>query len=122
MKISLQAIFAIAALLCSINPALAEQATKGINILVDLFIAATFPGYFILQILTLLWWQRGWRIAALVPVIVFGLVLIQTYYAYAANSNLWPIGIFVFMPYACLYLLLLFGVHWLMGRLRKSKA
>jgi hypothetical protein len=63
------------------------------------------PGYFVLQVVLARVWSGGWRIAALVPLLVMAPAAVHTLVALAAGSNLWPIVIIFAAPPALAYLL-----------------
>jgi hypothetical protein len=67
----------------------------------------TVAGYLIAQGYTLAAWRRGWRMAAMVPLIVMGPVTVLTVQEYRQQSNLWPILMLFASPPALLYLILL---------------
>jgi hypothetical protein len=66
-----------------------------------LFMAAmwSIPLYFIVQIVLLLRWRGGWRIAAAIPAVPMLLVLGHAIFALFAGSNIFPIVlVFTCMP------------------------
>jgi hypothetical protein len=77
------------------------------NSLVEGVIMLFLPGYFILQIWFGYAWPGRWRIAALVPLIVFVPPLLYSLFAFSQGSNLWPIVMIFYGPIGFLYLLLL---------------
>jgi uncharacterized membrane protein YdbT with pleckstrin-like domain len=72
-------------------------------------------GYLVLQPLTGFRLSGGWRIAALVPLIAVVPIVVHAAYAFAQRSNLWPLGLIFFMPFAFLYLLVVAATRWLVG-------
>jgi hypothetical protein len=72
--------------------------------------------YVVLQVLALSRLRGGWLQAATVPVIPMLLVLLYTIYAYANESNLWPLILLFTSPLAGAYLLAVFGLAWLNGK------
>jgi hypothetical protein len=79
----------------------------------------SIPAYFVLQIFLGRRWSGVWRVAALLPLIVMGPVLIHAILAYLAQSNLWPILLILSSPFALAYLVALIalrtGVQWVQG-------
>jgi hypothetical protein len=69
------------------------------------------PGYFALQILLAKRYRGGWRIAALIPLVFTVPLLGYTAYAFAQESNLWPLMLLFYAPFAAIYLLILLGIH-----------
>jgi hypothetical protein len=65
---------------------------------------AAVPGYFVLQAWLAQAWSGGWRIAALVPLVVMAPVVLHALFALAIGSNLWPIGVILLAPLAFVYL------------------
>lgn len=67
-----------------------------------------------------LWRLEGWvRRAAFVPALIMVPVLAQAAYAYAHNSNLWPIFIIFLSPLANVFLLVVLLAS---GRHKKDEA
>ena len=62
------------------------------------------PGYWILQVILAKRCTGGWRIAALVPLVVMVPLVIWTAIAFAAESNLWPLMLILVSPVAFVYL------------------
>lgn len=69
-------------------------------------IALAITVYAALQAWTLITWRSGWRLAALAPLLLCAVVLVQTVIAYQQQSNLWPIALIFFFPVGSAYLLL----------------
>ena len=69
--------------------------------------------YFVLQPLTVWRFDRGWRVAALVPLIATVPLILHAALAFAGGANLWPLLLILFLPFAALYLLGLCGVRML---------
>ena len=67
----------------------------------------TVVGYLIAQGYTLVAWCRGWRMVAMVPLVVMVPVSVLTVQEYRQQSNLWPILMLFASPPALLYLILL---------------
>jgi hypothetical protein len=61
-------------------------------------------GYLLLQPLMAWWFTGRWRTAALLPLILTVPLLAHTLWAFAAQSNLWPVAALFLLPLACLYL------------------
>jgi hypothetical protein len=85
------------------------------DILFDALLWA-LPAYVALQWYTLQAWQGGWRIAALVPLLVMGPLLAIAILAAVAQSNLWPVLLIFASPPACLYLLVLAAIRFFRRR------
>jgi hypothetical protein len=62
------------------------------------------PAYFFLQYFTLARYRGGWRIAALVPLVVMVPIVGQAILAFLAGSNLWPRLLILVSPIAFFYL------------------
>ncbi len=60
--------------------------------------------YVPLQVYTAISWRGIWRIAALVPIVLMVPVFVSTAYAFAQESNLWPIVMIFATPVATGYL------------------
>ncbi len=69
--------------------------------------------YFVLQPLTVWLFDRGWRLAALAPLIATVPLILHAGLAFATGANLWPLLLILFLPFATLYLLGLCGVRML---------
>ncbi len=82
-------------------------------------------GFFIypaLQLLALILIRKRWRIAAALPLLVMGPVLIFTIIGYIGASNLWPVLLIITVPYAIIYLILLFIAYAIYLYRLKNKA
>ena len=86
--------------------------------LLGTFVMLSVPGYFVLQILFALRWSGGWRIAALLPLLVMVPAMGHAMFALAAESNLWPIVVILVAPFLFLYLVLAAVVKYI-GRARR---
>ena len=62
--------------------------------------------YFFLQLFMAMRYRRGWRLAAMAPLVVMVPILIHVVLAFLAGSNLWPILIVLVAPLAFIYLLI----------------
>jgi len=67
-------------------------------------IMLTLPLYIILQIWCGIAWSGRWRLAALVPLIVFLPTLAVSVFELTRGSNLWPITTILFAPVGSVYL------------------
>jgi hypothetical protein len=65
-----------------------------------------------LQIYTAIKWRGGWRIAALVPLLLMIPVFVTTAIALAQDSNLWPIVMIFAAPIGTGYLAILFLLRY----------
>ena len=77
------------------------------------FMAMTWsvPVYIVLQLVALWRMRGGWRVAAAVPAVPMGLVLVYTLLAMLAGSNLFPLMLLFASPPAAVYLIGLLGAH-----------
>jgi hypothetical protein len=79
----------------------------------------SIPAYFVLQWQLGRRWNGAWRVAALLPLIVMGPVLIHAILAYIAQANLWPIFLILSSPFALAYLVVLIALRasarWVSG-------
>jgi hypothetical protein len=83
-------------------------------------IMLTVPIYFILQVWLPLRWAGGWRVAALLPLVVIAPAAVWSGYALADNSNLWPVPVILPSPLCFLYLLILWLMHRASRRFQSS--
>ncbi len=65
------------------------------------------PGYFIAQVILLIWWKGPWRRRAAVPLAPMGLVILYVIVAVARGSNIAPVVLVFAAPIACLYFVVL---------------
>ena len=72
-------------------------------------------GYPILQVRMIRRTRGGWRALAWLPVPLMACVLGVTLYAFAKQSNVWPIILIFISPVVLLYLLILWALHWRFG-------
>ena len=70
--------------------------------------------WFVLQVLVWSKWQGGWRVVASIPFVVG--VVGWAYYWLVRDSNLWPFWLVTVAPFAASFLLLIFGVHFIVMR------
>jgi hypothetical protein len=89
-----------------------RRSSGGSDLLLLLLPLATLA-YFVLQPMTVWLLDRGWRVAALVPLVATVPLVVHAALAFAAGANLWPILLLLFLPFATLYLLGLSGAHLL---------
>jgi hypothetical protein len=82
--------------------------------------ALSILGYLVLQPMMIAWLPGRWRIAAFVPLVAMVPLFVHAAYAFAQSSNIWPLGLIFFTPFAPLYLLLLAGTRWLVIRLQRQ--
>lgn len=61
------------------------------------------PGYFIAQVILLIWWRGSWRRRAAAPLVPMGLVILYVIVAIARGSNIAPVVLVFAAPIACLY-------------------
>jgi hypothetical protein len=67
----------------------------------------SLPGYLLAQVLVLLKFQRGWRLAGAVPLLVMIPVALFSLFALISGSNLWPITMIFASPFGLVYLAVL---------------
>ena len=72
--------------------------------LIGFLVMATVPAYFVLQPLALLRLSGRWRAAAAGPLVLAIPAAAWCLYAFAQDSNLWPLPFIVFAPIGTLYL------------------
>jgi hypothetical protein len=70
-------------------------------------IMLTVPAYFILQIFAPIQLQGSWRKAALAPLVLSLPLCLWCAYAFADQSNLWPLTMILFSPFGTFYLIIL---------------
>jgi hypothetical protein len=80
---------------------------SAIMIAIGLLAMLATPGYFILQIWTAAKLTGGWRTAALAPLVLAVPLLVWCAYAFADQSNLWPVPFLLFAPFGTFYLIAL---------------
>jgi hypothetical protein len=73
-------------------------------------------GYLPLQIIALVKWRGAWRWAAVAPLALMVPVIVYTAYAFAQDSNLWPIVLIFAAPIATFGLGILFVIHYVTTR------
>jgi len=83
--------------------------------LIDALLMAGAPAYFLLQPLAILRWRRGWRTAALAPLLLTIPALIFSVFALTQGSNLWPLTLIFAAIAGAVYLGLLFLLHLCFG-------
>ena len=78
-----------------------------------LFLALVWSpvAYLVTQVMMLRRFRGGWRLAALVPLLPMGLVLVYTVAAFRAGSNLFPLVLIFTSPVALVYLVALLAVR-----------
>ncbi|HLN26419.1 MAG TPA: hypothetical protein VK395_01595 [Gemmataceae bacterium] len=67
--------------------------------------------YIALQLYTGIRWRGGWRIVALLPLLLMIPVFVITALAYAQQSNLWPILLIFAAPLGTGYLVILMVIR-----------
>ncbi len=82
----------------------------GIGILITLAFLS-IPAYIALQLVLLMRYSGGWRIAAAVPLIGMVPLLLYTLLALVMGSNLWPLLAIFLTPFALLYLVAVLGLR-----------
>jgi hypothetical protein len=70
------------------------------------------PAYFVLQPLAALRLKRGWRLAALAPLLFAIPVALWCLYALSQGSNLWPLVFIFFAPLGTVYLVVLLLISY----------
>ena len=69
------------------------------------------PAYFVLQPVALVTLRGKARIAALLPLIPAVPILLWCAYAFADQSNLWPLTFILFAPFGSIYLAIVLFVN-----------
>ena len=69
------------------------------------------PAYLVLQPWIALRLKGGWRTAALAPLILAVPLVAWCAYAFAQESNLWPVPFLLFAPFGTAWLLGVFLLH-----------
>lgn len=82
------------------------------DMLIGILMMLGVPGYFVLQVLLPWRYQRGWRIAALLPLVVMLPAMAHATYALRMESNLWPILVVLSAPVLFLYLCAVATAHF----------
>jgi hypothetical protein len=80
-----------------------------------LAIMLCLPGYFVLQAALPLRLRGGWRKASLVPLVGAIPALLHAMTALAAGSNIWPIVLILFSLLACVYLIGLLALKFVLS-------
>jgi hypothetical protein len=80
---------------------------------IGLLIMLALPGYVVLQVWTVRAYRGGWRLAALVPLIVTIPLLAYSAVAFAGGSNLWPLLLILAAPFACTYLAIVMATRFI---------
>ena len=70
------------------------------------------PAYFVLQPWAANRLQRGWRVAALAPLLFSIPAVLWSLYAFSQGSNLWPLVFILFTPFGTLYLVILLLISY----------
>ena len=73
--------------------------------LVAELVLLAMPGYFFLQLFTLLRYRRVWRVVAGVPLLLMIPLAVHAVVAFSVGSPLWLAFIILAAPVACAYLL-----------------
>jgi len=74
------------------------------------------PAYLVLQPFAALRLTGGWRIAALLPVVIAAPLLLWCAYAFVDESNLWPVPFLLFAPFGTAYLGIVLLLHRWTGK------
>ena len=82
------------------------------EMLVGLVVMAGIPAYFVVQPAALLRWRGGWRMAALVPLLLTVPAALYSLVALHHGSNLWPLSLIFAAAAGTLYLGALWLVRW----------
>lgn len=77
-----------------------------VSIATGLLVMLGVPAYCVLQIWAPMKLSAGWRSAALAPLLLTVPLLIWCSYAFADQSNLWPLPFILFGPFGAAYLAL----------------
>ena len=80
--------------------------------IVGLVLVAGVPAYLVAQPLSVLRLRGGWRMAALVPLLLTVPALLFSLYALAGGSNLWPLTLIFAAGIGVVYLAVLWLLRW----------
>jgi hypothetical protein len=94
------------------SPAVGEDGSGLYEALIGPLLAAGIPGYFVLQALFAWRFSSGWRIAALLPLLIMLPAMAHAIFALTMGSNLWPILVILAAPVLFLYLCGLWAVRF----------
>lgn len=115
---------ALAAAETELSGTAGRQAAAGPDTFLDLvmgfLLTAGVPLYLALQIYLPMKLRKGWRIAALGPLVVMGAAAVHAILALSQGSNLWPIVVILVAPLALAYLSGLFIVSLAAGAWRQG--
>lgn len=76
------------------------------DVLIGLVMMLATPAYLILQVACVfVAWREGWGTAFLAPLVLAVPIAVWCLFAYAQESNLWPLGFILFAPLGCVYLI-----------------
>jgi hypothetical protein len=81
------------------------------DLLIPVGIFGGILGYPVLQFLSIKRMRGGWRVLALLPLLLMVPVLIVTTVAVVQGSNIWPLVLIFVAPEVLLYLILLLIAH-----------
>jgi hypothetical protein len=95
------------------NPTVMEMMLGGLIVLIGYMSALA---YIPLQLYTGIRWQGGWRIVALVPILLMVPIFAFTAYAFAQESNLWPLLLIFAAPVGAGFLIILMVIRRLVTR------
>jgi hypothetical protein len=70
------------------------------------------PMYLVLQPVAAILLRGGWRIAALVPLLLAIPLGLWCLAAFADQSNLWPVPFLLFAPFGTIYLVIVLLLRW----------
>jgi O-antigen ligase len=91
------------------------------SLLIPVGIYGGILGYPILQFLAIKRMRGGWRVLALLPLLIMIPVLVVTFLGLSRGSNLWPIILIFVAPIVFAYLIILFFAHAAVQRKRHEK-
>jgi hypothetical protein len=87
------------------------EALSTVQTIVGLAAKLSVPVYFLLQLWLPFRWTGGWRVAALLPLILMTPALAWLLYALSGDSNLGLLIVILLAPPCCLYQLALVALH-----------
>ena len=80
--------------------------------ILGLIVMAGVPAYFVVQPATIWRWPGGWRLAALVPLLLTAPALCFSLFALYHGSNMWPLALIFAAALGSIYLAALWLARW----------
>ena len=83
---------------------------NAVTLVIGSLVMLAAPAYFVLQVWAPMKLSGGWRTAALAPLLLAVPLLLWCAYAFADQSNLWPVPFLLFAPFGAGYLGLIVAI------------